>query len=126
MRTNIIFNQKQRETIRKKLRQEMPKGEVILWKKLKGGQMGYKFRRQHSIGGYVVDFYCPELHLAIEVDGRTHDYHDQIIYDKERQKYIEALGIKVLRFYSEEIFKNLNNVIERIYCFCKTTTPARS
>lgn len=104
----------------------MPKGEVILWKKLKGGQMGYKFRRQHSIGGYVVDFYCPELHLAIEVDGRTHDYHDQIIYDKERQKYIEALGIKVLRFYSEEIFKNLNNVIERIYCFCKTTTPARS
>ncbi|MDD5290435.1 MAG: endonuclease domain-containing protein, partial [Patescibacteria group bacterium] len=101
MRKNIIFNQKQRETIRKILRKEMPKGEVVLWTRLKGNQTGYKFRRQHSIGRYVVDFYCPELHLAIEVDGRTHDYHDQIIYDKERQKYIEALGIKVMRFYRE-------------------------
>jgi very-short-patch-repair endonuclease len=55
----------------------------------------------------------------MEVDGRTHDYHDQIIYDRERQKHIEALGINVKRFYSEEIFENIDSVMEQIYLICE-------
>ena len=116
---NKIFNQKDKKSIRKILRKEMPKGEILLWQKLKNNQLGYKFRRQQGIGRCVVDFYCPKLKLALEIDGRTHDYHDQIIYDKERQKYIESIGIIVKRFYSEEIFNNLDSVAEQIYLICE-------
>ena len=108
-----------KKSIRKILRKEMPKGEILLWQKLKNNQLGYKFRRQQGIGRCVVDFYCPKLKLALEIDGRTHDYHDQIIYDKERQKYIESIGIIVKRFYSEEIFNNLDSVAEQIYLICE-------
>jgi very-short-patch-repair endonuclease len=116
---NKIFNQKDKKSTRRFLRKEMPKGEILLWQKLKNNQMGYKFRRQQGIDRYVVDFYCPKLKLAMEVDGRTHDYHDQIIYDRERQKHIEALGINVKRFYSEEIFENIDSVMEQIYLICE-------
>ncbi|PIT89686.1 DNA methyltransferase, partial [Candidatus Kuenenbacteria bacterium CG10_big_fil_rev_8_21_14_0_10_36_11] len=61
-----IFNRKENKFLRKKLRQEMPKGEILLWQRLNNKKMGYKFRRQYSIGSYVVDFYCPQFKLVIE------------------------------------------------------------
>ena len=80
---NKIFNDKNQKSIRQNLRKSMPKGEIILWNRLKNSKLGYKFRRQFGINKYIVDFYCPKLKLAIEIDGKTHDYPDQIIYDKK-------------------------------------------
>jgi len=113
-----IFNYKTQKPIRQKLRKVMPKGEIILWNRLKHNKIGYKFRRQQGIDNYVVDNYCSKLKLAIEIDGKTHDFPDQIIYDKKRQKHIESLGIKVKRFYSEDIFEDIDYVVEQIKCLC--------
>ena len=99
----------------------MTKAEIILWSKLKGKQLnGLKFRRQHGINNYIVDFYCPELRLVIEIDGGVHCYDSRITYDKQRQEEIEALGIKVLRYTNNDVIKNLEGVLNNII---KTTTP---
>jgi len=85
-----IYNKKSLETIRKKLRNNMVSTEIILWSRLKNRQLkGLKFRRQYSIGNYIVDFYCPEHRLAIELDGMTHDNTEK--FDIIRQKYIGVI-----------------------------------
>ncbi|MCI0404949.1 MAG: endonuclease domain-containing protein [candidate division Zixibacteria bacterium] len=93
----------------------MPPAEVILWSNLKGRQLaGYKFRRQYSIGPYILDFYCPELKLAIEVDGGGHFDSVAIKEDSERQSFIQKFGIKFLRLTSLEVYKNREGIIEAI------------
>ena len=93
----------------------MPEAEIILWSKLKGKQIyGYKFRRQYSVGSYVIDFYCPKLKLAIEVDGMSHFQPGSEERDNERQKYIENYGIYFLRYINTDIYENLEGVIEQI------------
>ena len=115
-----IFNKKEFLKKRQYLRKNMTKAEIILWSKLKGKQLnGLKFRRQHGINNYIVDFYCPELRLAIEVDGDVHCYNSRITYDKQRQRDIEALGIKVLRYTNNDVVKNLEGVLNDIV----TATP---
>jgi very-short-patch-repair endonuclease len=107
-----IFNKTSEKEKRKFLRNNMPKAELVLWSKVKGKQFfGYKFRRQYSVGAFVLDFYCPELKLAIEIDGDSHATEYAEEYDIERQKYIEATGIKFLRFSNGDIFNNLENVL---------------
>ena len=96
----------------------MPKSEKMLGFRLRANKVGYKFRRQYAIENYIVDFYCPKLKLAIEIDGKTHDLPDLIKYDKQRQEYLESLGIQVKRFYSEDIFEDLDYVVERIKNVC--------
>ena len=73
---------------------------------------GYKFHRQHSIGNFIADFYCPTRKLIIELDGSQH--LDNQEYDKERTEYFESLGIKVIRFWNNEINNNLNGVLMKI------------
>jgi len=110
-----IFNRKELNKRRQQLREEMTKAELLLWQQLKNKQMlGYKFRRQHSIGAYVVDFYCPKIKLAVEIDGMTHITNEEIEYDRQRQEEIETLGIQFLRFTNEMIFNDLNNVLNEI------------
>ena len=110
-----IFNQRSQTEKRRLLRNNATNAEEILWQRLKGKQIeGNKFRRQVSITEYVVDFYCPKLNLAIEVDGVTHSTTDEIEYDNDRQARIEILGIVFLRFRNEEIFNNLEKVISEI------------
>lgn len=93
----------------------MPLPEIILWAQLKNKQLsGYKFRRQFSIGRYVVDFYCPALKLAIEIDGDSHFIDSVEEYDRVRQSFIESFGIKFLRFTNLDIMNNLNNALEQI------------
>ncbi len=93
----------------------MPLAEKILWAELRGKQLaGYKFRRQYSIDRFVVDFYCPQLKLAIEVDGDSHFLEGANIYDAERQSIIEDFGIEFLRFTNEEIYTNLDGVLSKI------------
>jgi len=94
----------------------MPLPEVILWRHLKNKQMGAKFRRQYAIGNYILDFYAPQIKLAIEVDGETHyqSPEDQE-KDKKRDEFLQNKGIKVLRFLNQQVIKNLEGVLETIF-----------
>lgn len=110
-----IFNPKGTKELRKYLRNNMTKAEVLLWSRLKGRQLrGYKFRRQHGIKEYVVDFYCPELELVVEADGETHYNEEGKLHDKKKDKCLDELGIFVLRFTNPQIKQNLDGVIEQI------------
>jgi very-short-patch-repair endonuclease len=110
-----IYNRQKDTEKRKLLRNNMTKAEALLWAKIKGRKIeGHKFRRQFGVGAYVVDFYCPQLKLAMEVDGPTHLSDEEIEYDKNRQTEIEDLNIEFLRFTNDEIYKDLYNVVERI------------
>lgn len=93
----------------------MPNAEKMLWERLRRRQLKNKrFLRQYSVGKYVIDFYCPEIKLAIEADGDTHNSEEEIKYDKERQSEIENIGIRFLRFKNDEIFGNIDDVIKKI------------
>jgi len=110
-----IFNKKTETIKRKILRNNMPLPEIILWSRLKSKQLGgYKFRRQYGIGRYVIDFYCPALKLAIEIDGDSHFIDDVKEYDRDRQIFIESLGVKFLRFTNSDIMNNLDSVLAQI------------
>ncbi|MGH8474006.1 MAG: endonuclease domain-containing protein, partial [Gammaproteobacteria bacterium] len=91
--------------------------------------MDYRFRRQYGVGPYVLDFYCPELKLAIEVDGDNHFEAGAGEYDRERQRYIESLGIRVLRFTNREVFERLDDVaggIAEVASVRGSLTPSKS
>jgi len=97
----------------KKLRQNSTLGEILLWRKLKNKQMlGYDFHRQKPMGNYIVDFYCPELSLAIEIDGVSHD--EKIVYDENRERYLKNLGLNIIHFNESDIKRNLNDVLRTI------------
>jgi len=104
--------------IRKRLRENMTEAETILWSLLRKKQIGFQFRRQVSISHYVVDFYCKDLSLAIEIDGGIHLDKNQKEYDSFRQGIIESEGITFLRFKNEEIVSDLTNVIKKIKKKC--------
>ncbi len=110
------FNKKELQSRRRALRGNMPKSEVILWSKLKSRQMhGERFLRQYSVDQYVLDFYCPRIKLAIEVDGDSHFVSSAKEYDKERQEHIEAYEIQFLRFTNIDVCENLGGVCQAIY-----------
>lgn len=86
-----------------------------MWKHLSRKQMcGYKFRCQHGFDRYVVDFYCPELKLAIEIDGESHFQSGAEEYDREREEYIKSFGVRILRFQNTDVYQNLNGMLETI------------
>lgn len=91
--------------------------EKIVWMYLRKRQMKERFLRQYSIDNYVIDFYCPKLKLAIELDGDVHDLPDQKDYDHQRQEYIEKFGIKFLRIRNEELTSNPSKTFDRIEKF---------
>ncbi len=117
-----VFNKSEEKLKRKRLRNNMPLAEIILWSKLKGKNMGYKFRRQYSVGEFVIDFYCPELKLAIEIDGCSHFIDEAEVRDKERQMIIESYGFTFLRFTNEEIYNNIDGVLTKIMQITKELT----
>ncbi len=88
--------------------------EILLWLQLKNSQTGFKFRRQHSIGGYIVDFYCPAKKLVIEIDGPQHFKKENKEYDKIRSSYFDGLNIKVVRFTNLEVSTETERVIRKI------------
>ena len=92
----------------------MTEPEKRLWQILRKQQIGVKFRRQHGIGEYIVDFYCAELKLVIEVDGDSHySDHDQS-YDKTRERFMQSLGIETLRLKNDDVMKNIEGVYQYI------------
>ncbi len=108
----ISYNPKLKEFARN-LRNNSTLSEVLLWRKLKGKQMGgYDFHRQKPIDNYIVDFFCSELMLAIEIDGRSHEY--KVLEDRDRQNRMESLGVHFLRFADFEVKKDIDNVVRII------------
>ena len=99
----------------KELRKTMTRTEKILWKYLKSRRFGnYKFRRQHPIGSYILDFYCHQARLAIEVDGEVHDSPEAQLNDKGRTRDINQLGIQILRFKNQQVDFDLEFVLSEI------------
>lgn len=99
--------------LKRRLRSNMPGPETRLWSRLRARQLqGFKFRRQHGIGPYIVDFYCPEQSLIIEVDGDSHADADQIVKDQRRDTYFQSLGLRVIRYFNDDIVMNLAGVLE--------------
>ena len=96
----------------KKLRIQPTQAETILWEKLRNKQLGVHFRPQHSISCFIADFYCHPSKIVIEIDGEFHNYQKE--YDINRESEIEQFGIKVIRFTNEEVYKNVNKVVEEI------------
>ena len=110
-----IFNNRKQKQLRRKLRDDMTKAEHVLWYHLRRRQiLGYKFRRQTSIGKYIVDFYCPEAKLVIEIDGDTHFEPKAEQYDKDREEYIESFGVQIVRFTNLDIYNNIEEVVKEI------------
>ena len=97
----------------RELRNAPTEAELRLWKHLRNRQLGgYQFRRQHPAGPYILDFYCPEVKLAIELDGSQHV--ERAEQDAERTEFLGRFGIKVLRFWNVEVFKNTDGVLQVI------------
>ena len=95
------------------LRSEMTRAENSLWLRLRARQFySLKFRRQHGIGPYIVDFYCPEKAVVIEVDGDIHAATDQEFKDRQRERDIQSLGIQVIRYTNDQVLSNLEGVME--------------
>lgn len=122
-----IYNKKYLEQRRKELRNKSTAAEIILWNHIKKKQLnGRKFRRQHSINDYIVDFYCPEERLVIELDGDFHFVEEINKYDEERTAYLNELDIKVLRFENNEILFNLEYSLNKIVKYFKTNLNKNS
>ena len=111
---NKIFNKTDYTARRQTLRNNMTEPEKRLWQILRNQQMGVKFRRQHGIGHYIVDFYCPERKLVIEVDGDSHYTDDAQHYDTVRADFMLALGITTMRFTNHDVMTNLNHIYQQI------------
>ncbi|WP_266204080.1 endonuclease domain-containing protein [Pontibacter kalidii] len=113
MKSKIIPYEPYLKELAKQLRQNSTLSEVILWNELKGRQLlGYDFDRQRPLDSFIIDFYCKELQLAIEVDGDSHDYSFE--EDAKRQAALEKLGIRFLRFDDREVKQELSNVLRTI------------
>ena len=114
-RREIIPYNPKLKVLARKLRKNMTFSEVLLWQELKGKQMmGYDFDRQRPIDNYIVDFYCKDLKLAIEVDGSSHNHPEVAKNDIIRQRRLEALGVHFLRFDDLEVKKEMSYVLDRI------------
>ena len=116
MKKSVYYNITARKEVRQHLRNHATPAEVELWKLLRKRQIRrLKFRRQFGVGPYVLDFYCPERRLAVELDGAAHDTPEAIHYDRERTAWLtEEFGIRVLRFRNEQVFETPDFVIEEI------------
>ncbi|KAA0894041.1 endonuclease domain-containing protein [Oryzomonas rubra] len=122
-----IHNSPDMKPLRKTLRNEATPAERELWNVLRHSNLGgYKFRRQQSVGRYIVDFYCPSERLAVELDGDSHFTDEAMEYDRERTAFLNSLTIRVLRFLNTDVHENLDAVSERILEELQATTPGPS
>ena len=124
MKNKIIpYNPKLKQVARM-LRKNMTLSEILLWQEIRGKRiMGYDFDRQRPIDEFVVDFYCKELMLAIEIDGDTHNSPRVEQNDRKRQNRLESLGVKFLRFDDLDVKTNIDVVIEKIEKWISSNKP---
>lgn len=118
-----LHTKKELQEFRRQLMKNPTPAEAYLWKLLKARQFkGKRFTRQHSIGNYIVDFYCASEKLIIELDGEVHNNPSQIEHDKKRTSFLKGLGFTVLRFENKMVFENLASVLSEIEANFSTKT----
>ena len=114
-------------TFAKSMRHSATNAEQFMWQILRAKRlMNLKFRRQHVITPYILDFYCHEIGLVIELDGSHHGTDDAIAYDAERTKFLEALDLKVVRYWNHKVLNKTDEVLEDLWQVCfelKNTSP---
>ena len=111
----ILNNLPHKKDERRTLRNNLTSAEATLWNNLKSGQLcGRKFRRQHSIGEFVLDFYCPQEKLAVELDGAGHFTVSGNLHDAARTELLNSAGIRVVRFENKLIWSDLDSVLHSI------------
>jgi very-short-patch-repair endonuclease len=122
-----FHNLPEKKTQRRYLRKHLTTEESYLWSFLQRSQLcGRKFRRQHSVGPYILDFHCPAEKLAVELDGSTHDHEAGQLYDGRRDQFILRLGIRTLRFQNRDVRTNVEGVLTIISQEFKISPPRRS
>ncbi len=110
-----FYNRKSSTPLRQELRNHLTNAEVQLWIALKGSKLeGLKFRRQYSIGEYVMDFYCVEVKLGVEVDGDSHDTAEAKVYDERRTKFLTSFGVTIVRVTNPDVYENMDGVWEML------------
>ena len=115
MKKLIINNKPELKQFRKDLRNNGTSAEAFLWKYLQKSQLdGRKFRRQHSVGNLIADFYCPSEKLVVELDGEHHYHEPGITNDRRKEAYLNSIGIRVIRFENRLVFENLQEVLSEI------------
>ena len=111
----ILYNNPILKERRRELRHYPTKAEVLLWQRLNKRQLDdYRFFRQYSAGPYILDFYCPKLRLAVEVDGARHAQEEDKAYDEERTSYLQTLNITTVRFWNQEVIERMDSVVAKI------------
>ena len=109
----------------RELRKRMTDSEARLWLRLRNKQAGgYRFRRQHPFGPFILDFYCPECRVAVEVDGDAHDNSDQSSRDQRRDQYLERRAVRVLRVPATAVQHRLERVVDWIESRCRAYSPS--
>lgn len=105
------------------LRRSMTLPEVLLWRELRKRPDGLKFRRQHPAGDYVLDFFCAELNLALELDGAAHDCGNVAEKDERRDAWLRRQGVTVIRFAAREVLQDVTPVVEAILALRRGGSP---
>jgi len=110
----------------RELRSRLTDAEQLLWYLLRSRRFcGYKFRRQHPVGRFILDFYCHEERLAIELDGSGHCRDEKLLYDTARTTELAGEGVRVLRFWNNDVLENLESVLEAIFlALCPSSAPS--
>jgi very-short-patch-repair endonuclease len=124
--SNAIYYETNVQTLSKAhaLRNKMTPAEKLLWEELRLKKIkGLKFRRQHAIGQFIVDFYCHEKKLVIEVDGGYHLEKCQAIHDNDRNYELEKFGLKIMRFTNNEVLENIKIVVQEIESYVISLNP---
>lgn len=104
----------------KELRLRMTDAEKKLWEELRSKKLGgFKFRNQHPVSKYILDFYCHKKRLGIELDGEIHNDKLQKFYDEDREANLKEFGISILRFKNEDVFGNIEEVKGKILKVCR-------
>ena len=107
----------------RRLRRQMSLPEVLLWQQLRARPGGYKFRHQHSLGPYVLDFFCHAAALAVEVDGISHEMGDNPARDERRDEWLSRRGIMTLRVTAADVLGEMEAVVRMIVHLCGERTP---
>ena len=111
-----IYNSQPLKNRRRELRKNQTPTEKIVWELIRGRRLGnYRFVRQYSVGTYILDFYCPSVRLALEIDGQSHTQENNRIYDQERKNYLEGFGITIIRFWNSEVLKDPQVIRARLH-----------
>jgi very-short-patch-repair endonuclease len=115
MDDKFLYNNKSLKERRRDLRKNQTPAEKKLWSLInKDKILGLRFLRQYGVGPYILDFYCTKIRLGIELDGEVHNAIERKQYDKEREKYLKNLDIEVIRFWNDDVLKNIEDVLKEL------------